>query len=188
MRVVIALTLIVGLCLSVSAEKPQKKEKAARAAKVAATHKQLLGRIAELEQRVTKLEAVIKERLAFAPPTATPVPYSQPYRQLTPQPYIPNPPKSTLPAPTPEPPFRSQTPKVLPVPPSPAPPKFDPKRQFAPPLPTPPRAQPKPPLQQAPGIKQTVPKGWQRFEFNGQTFYIVPTDQVPKGDKPSIRK
>ena len=133
---------------------------------------------------------MIKERLAFAPPTATPVPYSQPYRQLTPQPYLPNPAeihashsdsKAAVEKPNAEGFCRSRSlprrQNLIPGDSS--------RRRCRLRLVHNPSCRRR---SRAPAIKQAVPKGWQRFEFNGQTFYIVPTDQVPKGDKPSIRK
>ena len=37
-----------------------------------------------------------------------------------------------------------------------------------------------------PELKQ-LPKGWQKYEFNGMTYYIVPVDQDLKKTKPVIR-
>lgn len=30
-----------------------------------------------------------------------------------------------------------------------------------------------------PREQESVPEGWQRFEFNGQTYYMVPADELP---------
>jgi hypothetical protein len=37
-----------------------------------------------------------------------------------------------------------------------------------------------------PDLKQ-MPKGWERREFNGMNYYIIPIDQTPKRDKTIIR-
>jgi TolA-binding protein len=37
-----------------------------------------------------------------------------------------------------------------------------------------------------PDLKQ-LPKGWQKYEFNGMSYYIVPLDQDLKKAKPAIR-
>jgi hypothetical protein len=59
-----------------------------------------------------------------------------------------------------------------PVPPTPpqSAPYYGPDRTAPPAIQTPPPA---------------VPETWQRFEFNGQTFYIVPVDQLPGPRSPS---
>jgi hypothetical protein len=37
-----------------------------------------------------------------------------------------------------------------------------------------------------PPAPSAVPKNWQRFEFNGQTFYIVPVAELPRDNLPSV--
>ena len=100
---------------------------------------QLLQRIANLEQRIARLEASLNQP-QYAPPSLT------------------------NPAPLPSRPIPPQTQRT-----------FPPYAQQVVPQTTQPRS---PVPTYAPVPRPQAPESWQRFEFNGQSFYIVPIDQA----------
>jgi hypothetical protein len=125
--------------------------------------KQLLARIVELEKRIAKLEAMLRRQAVVTPPSYKPQHSPQPPLrgpEIPPGPY-PQPTAPMVPAPLHRP-FPHQTPQYLP------PQSQPPRSQTVPPPPLPP---------------EQVPKNWQRFEFNGRSFYIVPTDEVLPGNR-----
>ena len=119
--------------------------------------KRLHARIVELEKRISRLEAMLRRPSPETPPSYLPkpnLPPSNPTPVFPPQAFPPPiaqgvPPRTPIPHP-------NQTPQY-------APPQLPPLRSKPTPVPPP---------------HEQVPKSWQRFEFNGRSFYIVPTDQL----------
>lgn len=123
-----------------------------------ATPKQMLARIMELEKRIANLEAMLRRQAGVTPPSdrsqkSPPPPLRGPAippgsSQQPTAPMVPVPPNNRFPNQTP---FYPQ-------------PQSHPSQSQTVPVPPLPREQ--------------VPKNWQRFEFNGRSFYIVPIDEV----------
>ncbi|TWU42527.1 hypothetical protein [Novipirellula artificiosorum] len=133
------------------------------------TMQSLLARINKLEQRLAELESERAQPRRAAPPL--PGPPSMPGARSQ-RPETPNlePPNSAYP-----------TPRLAPQ--APQPPQSDPRYFNATPLPVPPQPTPydapnMPTPNGFPRPNTSVPNSWQRFQFNGQWFYIVPVDQT----------
>ena len=164
MRFVLTTALVLGLCLTSLGQESAPRKAVVADSNRDANPKQLLARIDALEQRIARLEATIARQRGPMPVPNPPVSKPDALRPVPNMP-VPNLPVPNMPAPG-VPPNRYQP---YPVPQTPTPPR---PNTVPPPVP---RYQPRPntPVPQAP-----APKGWQRFEFNGQFFYIVPVNQV----------
>lgn len=161
MRFTLCAVLVAALCFVSQAQEPVPRIGLAAETERSFSQKELLDRIDALEKRLAKLEESISRR---GRPSPTPTPYTDPYRQP------PQPPNSS-----PQPPTAAPNPYQRNFAPTPTPPT----PQYAPiPNSVPSQTWNQQPSRVAPTPKESVPKGWQRFEFNGQSFYIVPIDKA----------
>ncbi|MCA9139150.1 MAG: hypothetical protein KDB00_20395 [Planctomycetales bacterium] len=170
MRLALCIALVVGLSFASSAQESLPRFEPSTESEKSPTEKRLLDRIDALERRLARLEQLIeRQRQPGAPPERNsdayppaPSPYPPPHG-VYPPPVTgaPNPyPRNYVPVPqtpTPQTPGQQNSPIPNAVPPQPWRPQSPPA---------------------SPGPGESVPKGWQRFEFNGQSFYIVPVDKV----------